>query len=327
MLEDFRHHLGRRGDGNARQFLFQNLLHAPLIGAVGEGVHEAHRHRQHAALAQHAGHFARPGFVQRGDDIARRVHALVHRQAVTARDIGAGNVLVGVPQVFLVGAADLDHVAEAFRAHHRGARQAAGDQRVGGHRGAVRQQGDFGEIDVAFFQAGHEPVDRVRCRCGLGNPDQPGRLIEDTDVGESSADIDGHAKCGHGSAGFLLGSGGRIVIRTSHPPGRPSGQRRVAAVRSYSRGCRSQGEASRFPLGKARRVVLWADSLPPGLRAAVTLLWLALGGFHLLLHQRHGQRFLLTRRQIGIFHQHVLRGAIQLQQTLAFGAQALADIA
>ena len=152
MLEDFRQHFGTRSDGDTGQFLLQDRLHAAFIGAVHERVHEAHGHRRDIAPAQDARRLPRPGLVQRRHDAPGGIHALTHRQPVAARDVGARHVLVRVPEIFLVGTTDFDHVAESLGADHGGARQPARDQRIGRDRGAVGKERHLGEVDAFLLQ-------------------------------------------------------------------------------------------------------------------------------------------------------------------------------
>ena len=105
VLEDLGQGLGRGGDLHARQLLLQNLLHPRLVLRVDEGVHEADGDGLDAALAQDSGFLARVRFVQRGRHPAAVVDALAHREPVAAADVGLGHVVVGVPEVFLVGSA------------------------------------------------------------------------------------------------------------------------------------------------------------------------------------------------------------------------------
>jgi hypothetical protein len=103
-------------------------------------------------------------------------------------------VLVGVPEIVAVAAADLDHVAEALRRHHRRRRQLARDQRVGGDRRAVREEDDVLERDACLADALEHALDRVGGAGDLGDAQRVAGLVEDADVGEGSADVDCDAK-------------------------------------------------------------------------------------------------------------------------------------
>ena len=140
--------------------------------------------------------------VERLDHFAGGVDAFGYGQPVAPRHIRLDDILVGVPEVFLVGAPDLDDVAKALGRHHGGARQAARDQRVGRDRGAVREQRDLGEVNPGLGNAAHDAVDRIARRRGLLDADEAGRLVHDTDVGEGAADINSHAKVLHDTTSF-----------------------------------------------------------------------------------------------------------------------------
>ncbi|MNT40470.1 hypothetical protein D3C72_1767860 [compost metagenome] len=120
-----------------RHHLHEDFLHPPLVGAIHEGVHEADGDGRHIAALENTRDLAGLVLVERRDDPALRIDALGHHQPVAPRHIGRHHVLVSVPEVFLVGAADLDHVAEAAGADHGRARQAPRDQRIGGNGGAM----------------------------------------------------------------------------------------------------------------------------------------------------------------------------------------------
>jgi hypothetical protein len=139
---------------------------------------------------------ARALHVERRDHLARGVDALRDREAVTSRHIGRRHVLVDVPDVIFVGAADLDHVAEALGTHHGGAGQAPRDQSIRRDRRAVREQNDVGEVHATRLEPLHHAVDRIRGRAGLGDPDDARVLIQDADVREGPANVDGHAQVG-----------------------------------------------------------------------------------------------------------------------------------
>ncbi len=206
VLENFGHDLRRDRDRNVRHDLFQDVAHALLVGAVHVGVHEAHGDRRHAAFLQDARHAVGVVLVQPDQDLALCADAFAHGQAVAARDVGLGHVLVGVPKVFLVGAPDLDHVAKALGADHRRARQVAGDQRVGRHGRPVREHGHVRQVDPRLVDAVHDRAHRVvRGRGGLLDPDRAGRLVHDADVCEGAPHVDGDSGIGHAGVLFCIG--------------------------------------------------------------------------------------------------------------------------
>ena len=173
VLEDFGQSLGRRGDLHAGKLLHQDLLHARFVLRVDEGVHEADGDGLDTALAQNPGLLARIRLVQRGRYLSAVVDPLAHGQPVPAPDVGLGHVFVRVPEVLLVGAPDLDDVPVALGADHRGGRQAAGNQRVGGNGRAVGEEGHVLEIDLRLFQPPHRADQGVvRRRCRLCDPER-----------------------------------------------------------------------------------------------------------------------------------------------------------
>ncbi len=194
MLKNLRQHIGAGGDRDAWQFLLQDGFHPPFVGAVHEGVHKADRDRRDAALAQDAGDIPGARFVERDHNAPLGVHPLGYRKPVATRDVWPGDVLVGVPEIFLVGAADFDHVAKSLGADHRRTRQAAGDQRVGRDGGAVGEQRHVGQIDVFLCETREKALDWVFAGRGLGDAHHPRGLVEQTEVSESATDIDGYTQ-------------------------------------------------------------------------------------------------------------------------------------
>lgn len=63
--------------------------------------------------------------------------------------------MVGIPQLILGAITNLQDIAEALRGDERCRREAALDQRVGGHRGAVGENVDLVELDVGLLEAVH----------------------------------------------------------------------------------------------------------------------------------------------------------------------------
>ena len=191
VLEDLRQHLARRGHDDAGQLLLEELAHALLVLGVGVGVDEADGDRLDLAAAQDPGDAARVVLVQRLDDVAGVVDALAHLEAVAAAHVRRRDVLVGVPEVVLRPAPDLDHVAEPRRRHHRDLREAAREERVRGDRRAVREEADLVQVDAGGADAVEHRLHRVGGRRrNLRDPRARARLLEHEDVGERAADID-----------------------------------------------------------------------------------------------------------------------------------------
>ena len=202
VLEDLRQDVARGGDAHARQLLLEDLPHAALVVRVGVRVDEADGDGLDTALAEHGGHAPRPGLVDRLQDLAVVADPLVHLEAIAPADVRRRHVLVGVPEVFLRAAADLDDVAEAGRRDHRGAREGARDQRVRRDGRSVREDGHVAQVDLGrVAHAVDDGVDRVGGRRGdLRHGHGAGVLVEDADVGERPADVDGDSQPAHGSS-------------------------------------------------------------------------------------------------------------------------------
>ena len=140
-------------------------------------------------------------FVQRNCRIEPSVQSMRSSTVSRSRrlNIGPDHVLVGVPEVFLVGAPDLDDVAVALGADHRGGWQPARNQRVCGNGGAVGEEGHVFEQDLRLIQPPHRTDQGVfGRRCRLRDPEGARVLVENTDIGERAADIDRYPELRHG---------------------------------------------------------------------------------------------------------------------------------
>ncbi len=137
VLEDLGQDLRRGRDADARQLLLEDLAHSQLVRGIRVRVDETDCDGLDGALAEHPSDPPRLLLVERRDDLAGVVDPLCHLEAVAAADVRRRDVLVGVPEILLRAAADLDHVAEAARRHHRRRRQVARDERVRRDRRSV----------------------------------------------------------------------------------------------------------------------------------------------------------------------------------------------
>ena len=145
----------RRSPGGSRWRARRGTPGTPRAGCracaardrVGVRVHEADGHGEDAAPAQPLGHAARLVLVELADDAAGVVEPLRDLEPVAAPDVRRRDVAVGVPQLLLPAAADLDHVAEAAGRDQRGRGEVARDQRVGGHGRAVGEDLDVVQVD------------------------------------------------------------------------------------------------------------------------------------------------------------------------------------
>ena len=101
-------------------------------------------------------------------------------------------------QIVKIGArrtAQFQDVAHAARRDEAGARALVLQQRVGDHRGGMRQQRHIGRIDAVGIQTLADAVDHrlaeiLRRGRQLGDGDAAGVLLHQGDVGEGAADID-----------------------------------------------------------------------------------------------------------------------------------------
>ena len=105
----------------------------------------------------------------------------VLRQVVERRPILAGN---------------LEHVAKALRGDERGARAAALEQCVRGHRHAVREDGDVARPQARRIDRAHRSLGLVRRRrWHLGRDELA--VDQRDEVGEGPADVDSQARISH----------------------------------------------------------------------------------------------------------------------------------
>ena len=141
--------VGRERDVQARQLLEQDLARPPLVRRVHVRVDEADRDRLDLARPQLARRTARTESSSSGvDHVARVVDALVDLEPVPARDERRRRVPQDVVELGAVGAADLEHVAEAARRDERRVRAVARDDGVRRHGRAVEERRDLGRLDA-----------------------------------------------------------------------------------------------------------------------------------------------------------------------------------
>ena len=178
---------------------------APLMRRIDVGMQEADRDRLDIFFLLEAGdRVAHLLLVERSSGYRRRTRALLDAEAPPARDqrlVGRDEHIVQRHVDRLDAAPDLDAVAEALGGDHAGLGAAAGEQDVGGERGAVHQDFDLAEefLDVEFVEARRllhriHQADRwiARRRRSLELLQQP-RLVHHQAVGEGAADVDTNA--------------------------------------------------------------------------------------------------------------------------------------
>jgi hypothetical protein len=166
------------------------------VRGVDERVDERDRDGLELLLADLGGDAAHAVLVERPDDVAYVVDALVHLEPARPRH-EAGLRLP--PQVELVGAvtaAQDEHVTKALRGDEPSPRAGAGDDRVRADRRAVRQQVHVRQRLLEAVEAVQQSlVERGRRRRDL----DPGDLAvsDHHRVGERPTDIDAHSESRH----------------------------------------------------------------------------------------------------------------------------------
>ena len=123
------HQLAGQRQRRAGEQLADLLPQQPLVGRVGVGVQQAHRHRLGLEAREHLCQLARVGGLERQQDPLRG-DPLAGAEAQLGLDQRRGSGLAEPVQVGAVLAAELDHVLEAGRRDQRRARRVSLQQRV-----------------------------------------------------------------------------------------------------------------------------------------------------------------------------------------------------
>ena len=177
----------------------QMLGDARLVRGIDVGVEQADRDRRRhrARRASRTSAFERR-LGQRRLDAAVGADALLDADAAVARDQRRRHLRVERIDLAPIVAADLQHILEARRRHQRALGELALQHGVGGDGGAVQQVADVGQGEAVargrLLDAGHQP-ERGVLRRGrrLEAGDGAGARIEDLQIGEGPADVDGDA--------------------------------------------------------------------------------------------------------------------------------------
>ncbi len=200
VLEHLREDFVGAADEGVGVLLRHDLPHAGLVGPVHVGVDEGDGDGLDVPLAEDAYGLPSLRLVQGRDDIPRVVDALPHLQPVPPLDVGGRYVLVGVPDILLRGAANLQDVPKAWSRDEAGAGQLPGDQGVGANGGAVGEQAEAREVRARLLQPVQDPLGGVLGRGGrLRGPDLAGVLVKDNDIGKRPPHVD--ASPNHGPRG------------------------------------------------------------------------------------------------------------------------------
>ncbi len=169
--------------------------HQHLVLGVGVGVDEAHPDRLDAPGAKPAGDLTGGDLVERPQHLAAKGHPLGNLAHQVERHDAVGLH----PEIGVAVAArhrlprDLQHMAEALGCDEAQPREALLEERVGGHRRAVRHGGDGGAAHQAQDLADaveHADGGIARSRGRLGRENLAGGLVDRDDVGEGAARVD-----------------------------------------------------------------------------------------------------------------------------------------
>ena len=198
VFHDLGVHLDRGGDEGVVGFSLEMLEGAALVLGIDVAVDEADRDRLDAVGLQLGQRLIDVVERERRLDLAVIENALTHFEPPCAwHEVGrvVEEQIVKVGAVVAPGAADFQDVAEALGGQERGLRALALDHHVGRDRSAVADEADVAGRGLAQLENALEAVKRAdrrvaRGRGHLGGPHLPGRVIEQDDVGERSANVD-----------------------------------------------------------------------------------------------------------------------------------------
>ena len=198
--------LGRLRDRDVGQGSLGQRRNALFMDRIDVAVEQRDRDGLHAFLSKCGSSLCDVIFVERGQFVAIAIDAARHRQAKVS---GHKHGRVGramVPWVLALAAANFDGIAKTLGRDHADLGALALQDRVGGDRGAVREQGDAAEkrrgVDAFRDSRGFDGGENTACRIG-GNgwhlmDHNTSAVIDDDHVGERSADI--HAETESASA-------------------------------------------------------------------------------------------------------------------------------
>ena len=172
------------------------------MGAVGVGVHEAHGYGIYLVGFQRPdGHVQRTAVQQLLQDVPVPVHPLVDRQPQVTRHHRRRRLVLVVEGLLLDAPAHLQCVTGAPGGDEPGAATAAGEDRVGGHGGAMDQEGrgaqERAQVGVALLRhfsdtAQDGPGEIARVGRNLVE-DQLVVAIPEREVDKGSANVHSHA--------------------------------------------------------------------------------------------------------------------------------------
>ena len=195
ILAELAGHLARQRDRNAGQRAAQGLAQPAFVAIVEVTEQQADRHRIHVQRGDLGDDTVDLGVLQRDQHLLGAGQSLGHLDARVALDEIVGPVRRQAVHVGPAGLAIPHDVAEAARRQQPHRRQVAGQNRVGGHRGAVAQQADVGDGHALACEC----VDGVRqatrriigCRRHFGHQ-HPAVVGAGHRIGEGAARVDAH---------------------------------------------------------------------------------------------------------------------------------------
>ena len=199
-----RQHDRRHRDPHPGRLLGDDLGGAPLVIGTQERKQVADRDRGHAARHQPSCGGAHLGLGERGQDLAAEIHPLGDLLGQTLRHQHRRLDVERIDQVAagrLGPAARLVDRPKAARDQEARGRALVLEQRIGGDRGAVREEPHFRRIDVLpkhLLERTHHRLRGIaRHRRHLGEAGPAARWFNRDQVGEGAAGVDADHPGGH----------------------------------------------------------------------------------------------------------------------------------
>ena len=192
--------LRRCGQERAGQFLAHQSRGFRFVRRIGEGVHEADRHRLDVFQFEQRDGAAHVVERERLHAAAMAVEAFFHSDSQMARHHRRHIGVAVVVALLADAAAHFQRVAHARRCNEPGLGAAAGQRGVGRHRGAVDDHFDAAEESCEFerrieragqlAQSGEHAYRRISRRRQHFMDDRLAAGLADIKVGERAADVD-----------------------------------------------------------------------------------------------------------------------------------------
>ena len=192
---DFRQHIAGQEHAHVRQGGAQNRADPSFMGIVQKREEARHGDRLQARRPNRRDDGCELRFHQRRDHLALRIDPFGDFEPVPPRHQHGGPVLEQVIQIRPRGPPQFQDIAKSPCGDEPGPSTLLFQQRVGHHRGGMRQQRDIRRRDAILRQPGldardHRLPEIARRGQHLGDADPARRLIDQRHVGEGAADID-----------------------------------------------------------------------------------------------------------------------------------------